>query len=122
IDHYHRCLRLPDSKTGAKVVHVGAAAMRLIETIPAVDGNDYLLPGKGDGKHVTDLQACWERVRVAAGLKDVRIHDLRHSFASVGASSGDSMLVIGALLGHSSPKTTARYTHLSDHPLRSAAD
>ncbi len=122
VDHYHRCLRLPDSKTGAKIVHLGMAAMRAIEAIPQVIGNPYLLPGKTDGTHVTDLQACWERIRAAAGLEDVRIHDLRHSFASVGAATGDSMLIIGALLGHSSPKTTARYTHLSDHPLKSAAD
>ena len=122
IDHYHRCLRLPDSKTGAKIVHLGMAAMRAITGIPEVAGNPYLLPGKADGTHVTDLQSCWERIRIAAGLDDVRIHDLRHSFASVGAASGDSMLIIGALLGHSSPKTTARYTHLSDHPLKSAAD
>ncbi|OYY77168.1 MAG: hypothetical protein B7Y43_11855 [Sphingomonas sp. 28-62-20] len=122
VDHYHRCLRLPDSKTGSKIVHLGMAAMRAIEAIPEVAGNPYLLPGKADGTHVTDLQACWERIRAAAGLDDVRIHDLRHSFASVGAASGDSMLIIGALLGHSSPKTTARYTHLSDHPLKSAAD
>lgn len=113
---------LPDSKTGSKIVHMGRAAMRVIEAIPEVVGNPYLLPGKTDGTHVTDLQACWERVRAAAGLDDVRIHDLRHSFASVGAASGDSMLIIGALLGHSSPKTTERYTHLSDHPLKSAAD
>lgn len=122
VDHYHRCLRLPDSKTGSKIVHMGLAAMRVIDAIPEVAGNPYLLPGKTDGTHVTDLQACWERVRAAARLEDVRIHDLRHSFASVGAASGDSMLIIGALLGHSSPKTTARYTHLSDHPLKSAAD
>ena len=122
IDHYHRCLRLPDSKTGAKIVHLGMAAMRVIKAVPEVAGNLYLLPGKADGTHVTDLQACWERIRVAAELEDVRLHDLRHSFASVGAASGDSMLIIGALLGHSSPKTTARYTHLSDHPLKSAAD
>ncbi len=122
VDHYHRCLRLPDSKTGSKIVHMGMAAMRVIAAVPVVAGNPYLLPGRSDGTHVTDLQACWERVRAAAGLEDVRIHDLRHSFASVGAASGDSMLIIGALLGHSSPKTTARYTHLSDHPLKSAAD
>ena len=122
VDHHHRCLRLPDSKTGSKIVHLGRAAMQMVATIPEVVGNPYLLPGKTDGTHVTDLQACWERIRAAAGLADVRIHDLRHSFASVGAATGDSMLIIGALLGHSSPKTTARYTHLSDHPLKSAAD
>ena len=122
IDHHHRCLRLPDSKTGSKIVHMGLAAMRAIAAIPEVAGNPFLLPGKKSGTHVTDLQACWQRIRASAQLEDVRIHDLRHSFASVGAASGDSMLIIGALLGHSSPKTTARYTHLSDHPLKFAAD
>jgi predicted DNA-binding transcriptional regulator AlpA len=96
--------------------------MRVIETIPEIAGNPYLLPDKADGTHVTDLQSVWERVRSTTDLQDVRLHDLRHSFASVGAATGDSMLIIGALLGHSSPKTTARYTHLADHPLKSAAD
>ena len=122
IDPHHRCLRLPDSKTGAKVVHLGAPAMKVIVGIPYVEGNSYLLPGKKDGTRVTDLQAVWTRIRASAGIEDVRIHDLRHSFASVGASSGDSMLIIGALLGHRSTKTTERYVHLSDHPLKSAAD
>jgi len=122
IDRYHRCLRLPDSKTGAKVVHLGGPAMRIIAMVPTVEGNPYLLPGKKDGTHVTDLQAVWVRIRKTAGLDDVRIHDLRHSFASIGAATGDSMLIIGALLGHRSAKTTERYTHLSDHPLKSAAE
>jgi predicted DNA-binding transcriptional regulator AlpA len=122
IDTHHRCLRLPDSKTGAKIVHLGAPAMKVIVGIPYVEGNPYLLPGKKDGTRVTDLQSAWVRIRRTAGIEDVRIHDLRHSFASVGASNGDSMLIIGALLGHRSTKTTERYTHLSDHPLKSAAD
>jgi integrase len=122
IDTFHRCLRLPDSKTGAKVVHLGPPAIRIIATIPEVVGNPYLLPGKKKGTHVTDLHTCWVRIRKTAGLEDVRIHDLRHSFASIGASTGDSMLIIGALLGHRSAKTTERYTHLSDHPLKSAAE
>jgi integrase len=122
VDTFHRCLRLPDSKTGAKVVHLGAPAIRILASLAPVEGNPYLLPGKKDGTHVTDLQAVWARIRKTAGLEDVRIHDLRHSFASIGASTGDSMLIIGALLGHSSAKTTQRYTHLSDHPLKSAAE
>jgi len=122
VDSYHRCLRLPDSKTGAKVVHLGAPAMKVIRDIREVAGNPWLLPGRKDGTHVTDLQACWERIRKTAGLEDVRIHDLRHSFASTGAASGDSLLIIGALLGHRSAKTTERYTHLADHPLKAAAD
>jgi len=122
VDTHNRCLRLPDSKTGAKVVHVGAAAMEVIAAIPAVKGNPYLLPGfKGQG-HLVDLQAAWERIRDAAGIPDVRLHDLRHAFASLGARGGDSLLVIGALLGHRSAKTTHRYTHLADDPLKDAAD
>ena len=60
--------------------------------------------GKTDGTHVTDWQSVWKRIRAAAGLEDVRLHDLRHSFASGGAAIGDSILIIGGLLGHSSPK------------------
>lgn len=122
VDAYHRCLRLPDSKTGSKIVHLGAPAMKVIGAIEEVAGNPYLLPGKRDGTHVTDLQSSWERIRKTAGLEDVRIHDLRHSFASMGAASGDSLMVIGSLLGHRSAKTTERYTHLADHPVKAAAD
>ncbi|MEL6219764.1 MAG: tyrosine-type recombinase/integrase, partial [Pseudomonadota bacterium] len=56
-----------------------------------------------------------------AGLEDVRIHDLRHSFASIGAAGGKSLPIIGALLGHTQPATTQRYAHLADDPLRAAA-
>ena len=122
MDADNLCLRLPDSKTGAKVVHIGAAALEAIEAVPEVEGNPYLLPGwKGEG-HLVGLQSTWERTRRAAGLGDVRLHDLRQAFASLGARGGDSLLVIGALLGHRSPKTTQRYTHLSDHPLKDAAE
>jgi len=122
IDLTHKCLRLPDSKTGAKTVHLGSAAIALLQTIPQVSGNPYLLPGSGAAGHLVDLQPAWVRIRKAADLDDVRLHDLRHSFASVGAVSGDSLLIIGALLGHRSAKTTERYTHLADHPLKGAAD
>jgi len=81
-----------------------------------------VFPGRTAGTHVTDLQAVWSRIRKSAELEDVRIHDLRHSFASIGANNGDSLLVIGALLGHRSAKTTERYAHLADHPVKSAAD
>jgi hypothetical protein len=122
IDSHHRCLRLPDSKTGAKVVHVGDAALEVMAALPEVVGNPYLLPSRrGDGP-IVDLQSPWRRTRTAAGLADVRLHDLRHAFASLGATGGDSLLVIGALLGHRSAKTTQRYAHLSDHPIKDAAN
>ena len=70
VDAYNSCLRLPDSKTGAKVVHIGAAALEVIEAIPAVDGNPYLLPGRKGAGHVVDLQATWQRIRDAAKWVD----------------------------------------------------
>jgi integrase len=68
------------------------------------------------------LPEAWERIRTAAGLGEVRIHDLRHSFASVGAAGGQSLLMIGKLLGHRTASSTQRYAHLADDPLRMTAD
>jgi integrase len=69
-----------------------------------------------------DLQPLWQRVRARAGLKDVRIHDLRHTFASTGVANGQGLPMIGKLLGHTQVQTTARYAHLAADPIRSAAD
>ena len=115
-------IRLPDTKTGAKVVPLGAAARELLASLPSWEGNPYVIVGDRPNSHFIGIQKVWERIRRQAGLDDVRIHDLRHSFASVGASSGDSLLVIGALLGHRDHGTTQRYAHLSDDPLQAAAD
>lgn len=68
------------------------------------------------------MEEPWETIRASAGLDDVRLHDLRHSFASIGVSSGDSLPIIGALLGHANPKTTQRYAHVARNPVREAAD
>jgi integrase len=69
-----------------------------------------------------NLEKPWRRIRKAAKLDDVRLHDLRHSFASVAASGGQSLVVIGKMLGHSQPATTARYAHLADDPVKAASD
>ena len=69
-----------------------------------------------------NLQDPWQRVRKRAGLEDVRLHDLRHTFASAGAALGSSLLVIGKLLGHVEQRTTERYAHLSADPLREASE
>ena len=122
IDTHNSCLRLPDSKTGAKVIHLGEAALEVIQAIPEIVGNPHLLPARGGTGHLKDIQSAWERIRDAAGLSDVRLHDLRHAFASLGVGNGDTLFVVGALLGHRSPQTTHRYAHLADHPLKSAAD
>ena len=122
IDWEHNCLRLPDSKSGAKTVALGAPAIELLHSLPRVEGNPYVFPGTKDGAHLVGLQKIWERLRKRAELSDVRLHDLRHSFASVGAASGDSLLIIGKLLGHKNAASTQRYAHLGDDPLRSAAN
>jgi integrase len=81
-----------------------------------------VIPGmRADGAGAA-IDKVWSRVRKAAGLADVRLHDLRHSFASVGAAGGLSLPIIGALLGHKHAATTARYAHLSADPLRAAND
>jgi integrase/predicted DNA-binding transcriptional regulator AlpA len=122
VDRHHRCFRLPDSKTGHKIVHIGAPALKVIDGIcPEGSNAEYVLPGEWGEGHFVNLQRPWERIRAAAGLDDVRIHDLRHAFASLGAATGDSLLVIGALLGHRSAKTTHRYAHLAEHPVKDAA-
>ncbi|HEY4031989.1 MAG TPA: tyrosine-type recombinase/integrase [Caulobacteraceae bacterium] len=122
IDAHNSCLRLPDSKTGAKVIHLGEAALEVIQAVPGIVGNPYLLPGRGQRGPLRDIQSAWTRIRDAAGLPDVRLHDLRHAFASLGVGNGDTLFVVGSLLGHRSPQTTHRYAHLADHPLKSAAD
>ncbi len=115
-------LELPDSKTGQKRVPVGAPALELLASIPRIEGNPYVLPGEKVQQHLIGLPRVWEAIRNRAGLNDVRLHDLRHSFASVGAGAGMGLAVVGKLLGHRDPKTTARYAHIADDPAKAAAD
>ena len=122
VDFEHSCLRLPDSKTGQKVVWLGAPALELLSSLPRYEGNEYAFPGDKEEEHFVGLQKVWEGIRERADLPGVRIHDLRHSFAAAGASGGDSLLIIGALLGHKDQKTTQRYAHLADAPVRRAAE
>jgi len=115
-------LRLPDSKTGAKIVHLGKAALDVLLAIPRIDDNPWVITGTKDGARLTDLQPFWQRARARAGIKDVRIHDLRHTFASTAVAAGQGLPMIGKLLGHSQVQTTARYAHLAADPVRAAAD
>jgi integrase len=121
VDLEQKELRLPDSKTGAKTVHLGEAAVTLLEALPRVTGNPYVIVGKKEKAHLTDLQHPWCRIRKAAGLNDVRIHDLRHTFASGGLLVGEGLAMIGKLLGHTQVQTTARYAHLASDPVKQAA-
>lgn len=122
VDFERQCLRLPDSKTGAKVVYLNAPARALLCEVPRMENTSRVVPGARAASSGPAIDKVWSRVRTAAGLTDVRLHDLRHSFASVGAAGGLSLPVIGALLGHKHTATTARYAHLSADPLRAAND
>ena len=121
VDLEQKELRLPDSKTGAKTVHLGEAVVALLEALPRVTRNPYVIVGNKEKAHLTDLQHPWRRIRKAAGLSDVRIHDLRHTFASGGLLVGEGLAMIGKLLGHTQVQTTARYAHLASDPVKQAA-
>jgi integrase len=122
IDFERGVARLPDSKTGAKNIYLAAPAAQLLADLPRRERNPFVICGEKPRKPLVNIQRPWRRIRKAAGLNDVRLHDLRHSFASVAAVGGASLPLIGGLLGHASPATTARYTHLADDPLRSLND
>ncbi|KQU05133.1 hypothetical protein ASG60_00065 [Methylobacterium sp. Leaf469] len=122
VDREHGYLRLPTSKTGAKAIPIGTAALALIDLQPRLENNPFVFTGNVPGRPFVGLAKVWERIRARAGLPDVRLHDLRHSFASVGASAGSSLPLLGAILGHRDPKTTQRYAHIARDPARAAAE
>jgi len=116
------CFRLPDSKTGSKTVYFSSIVGDIIKTIKRLPDNPYLIVGEKKGQHLNNLQKPWRRIRKDCGLDDVRIHDLRHSFASMAAMSGMSLPLIGSMLGHSQPQTTAQYVHLMGEPMIKAVN
>jgi integrase len=120
VDWEHRCLRLTDSKTGPKVVHLNAPALQLLQNIERKKGSPWVIPGRKTGEHLVDVKGPWRRIRKKAGLDGLRIHDLRHSFASIGAVGGVPLQMVGTLLGHSQASTTERYSHLAPDPVKAA--
>jgi integrase len=130
VDLDRRCLRLGDSKSGAKVIPLGPPALVVLEGIAREKGSPFVFPATAkpsvskdmSQQHYIGTAKVWNKARIAAGLTDVRIHDLRHTYASLAASGGQSLPLIGKLLGHRDVKTTARYAHLADDPVQAAAD
>ena len=114
-------IELPDAKTGGRVVPLGPEARAILAGLPRQDDNPWVISGKLPGSHITDLQKPWRRIRARAGLEDVRIHDLRHSYASRALALGESLTMIGKLLGHTQVQTTARYAHLARDSIQTAA-
>lgn len=109
-------------QNGAKIIPLNAPALGVLKALPREKDNPYVIAGRKPGTHLINLQKPWRAVREAAKLDDVRLHDLRHSFASFAVGAGLSLPVIGGLLGHKSVQTTARYAHLAQNPLRQATD
>jgi integrase len=121
VDFENECLRLPDSKTGQKVVMLGTPALDILNELRRLQGNSYVLPGTRKGGYLVGLPKVWARIKSSAGLDWATLHILRHSFASHGAGAGLGLPVIGRLLGHKDAATTARYAKVDIDPARAAA-
>tara|TARA_R110002110_G_scaffold415720_1_gene654282 strand:- start:5507 stop:6757 length:1251 start_codon:yes stop_codon:yes gene_type:complete len=121
VDLERGLIRLTDSKTGAKAFPVAPAAVNLLQSLAKQRHSEWAFPASRGEGHFTGTGKIWAQVRARAKLENVRLHDLRHTFASFGASSGYGLPVIGAILGHSQASTTARYAHLANDPVSQAA-
>ncbi|MYA95827.1 MAG: tyrosine-type recombinase/integrase [Nitrospinae bacterium] len=115
-------LRLADSKTGARVVPLPPPAVELLTRLPRTPDVPWVIPGQKPGTHLRDVDHAWRIVRARAGLGGVRLHDLRHSYASRALALGEGLPMIAKLLGHAHVETTARYAHLARDSVRESAE
>lgn len=120
VDFERGLLFLADSKTGAKAIVLSAPALDILRKLDRL--GDYVIASTDPRKPRADLQRPWARITQHANLEGLRLHDLRHSFASVGAAGGLGLPIVGKLLGHKDASTTQRYAHLADDPLRRGAN
>ena len=122
VDFASGYLKLADSKTGQKAIPLNAGALQVLGGQERLFGSEHVFPAYRGGRYYQGTPKVWSRIRSSAKLDDVRLHDLRHSFASIAVSGGASLPIIGSLLGHAHSATTQRYAHLSDDPLRAVSD
>ena len=122
VDTERGVLRLPDSKTGPKWVELNAPALEVLAGLGSGEPDDYVLRGLKAGQHLVGLQGAWVRIRERAGILDVRLHDLRHSFASIAVGLGEGLPIVGKLLGHTQAATTQRYAHFAADPVKRATE
>lgn len=125
VDSNRRTIELPDSKTGKKLLYLSdAAANVLAEQQARADEkeSEYVFPGRSKGKHMINLRKSWVQVCEKAKVTGVRLHDLRHTAASIAVGQGVSLPIIGRLLGHSQAQTTLRYAHVDNDPALEAAN
>ena len=112
--------RLPDSKTGFKVLQLPAPAVALLESLQQI--SEWVLPGDSASGHMVNIKDAWGDVLKQSGLTGWRLHDFRHAFASMMVNSGSSLPLIGKILGHKRASTTERYAHIAENPARKAAE
>lgn len=118
-----KTLLVPISKTGrSRVITLSGAALQLLRSIERLPGNPYIFPSGVTGRPCPSLHFPWLRIRKTCGLLDLRLHDLRHSFASFLVNEGVSLYVVQGLLGHTQPRMTQRYAHLAQQTLSDAAE
>jgi integrase len=120
VDMERGLLFLPDSKTGRKTVVLNGPALSVLCQLSRI--GPYVITGADPEKPRPDLHRAWQTVIKRADLLGVRLHDLRHTYASFGAGGGFGLPILGRLLGHTQPATTARYAHLDNDPLRHASE
>ena len=121
VDRSGGYLRLRETKTGLRMIPLTPSALQVLDGIERVPGNPWVFVGLKPQSHVSRIRSQWQRLRAQAGLEDVRLHDLRHSYASRALDLGESLSVIGKLLGHAKVETTARYAHLAQGTEKIAA-
>ena len=114
-------MRLRDSKTGARMVPMPRQAAEVFAGLSRTPGSPWVFPGRKKGTRLVNLNDSWDRVRKRAGLDGVRLHDLRHTFASRALALGEGLPMIGDLLGHRKVNTTARYAHLARDSVRDSS-
>ena len=112
-------LHLPDSKTGPKIIYLSTPARQMLDSLPR-GRSKWVFPGPGHGKPLPEV-SLWRRLRKQAGLEHVRLHDLRHSYASTAIGHGVDLRTVGALLGHQDSDTTLQYVHLCDDAVLASA-
>ena len=122
VDFEEGKINLPDSKSGKKTIWLSDKARDYIDAIPHKRGNPFVFPGQRTGSRLVNLQKPWRKLREIAEIEDVRIHDLRHTYASLAVSQNLSLPIVGKLLGHKSTKSTERYAHLYDEVMKDAAN
>lgn len=113
--------RLPDSKTGPKTLYFSPEALTVLRAIPRTIESPYVLPGIKPGRPYVGIRLTWEHFRLTVGLDEVRLHDLRHTYAAYAVGAGATLPQIGALLGHKHPQATARYAHIAPQVAHAAA-